>query len=190
MARLFVFVVLAGALAAQTAAPVGATNSHSVLLASIEQASYTSVAHLQSLRIDKWKTESEQKQLAMQNVDSVLRNLSAALPTLVEGARSAPQGFGANFKLYRNLGALYDVMMQLTESAGAFGPKGEYQALAEVMQRWDEIRRGYGDYLEQLAATKDAAALPAATGPKATKGSRPRRIIVDDAEPTPKRKKK
>jgi hypothetical protein len=156
-----------------------------LLLATIEQTSGSSVAQIQAMRIDKWKTDSSQKQRAQQNAESLVRNLQAALPTMVAAARQQPQSFSANFKLYRNLAALYDVMLPLTESAGAFGQKGEFQAIGEQLQRWDEIRRNYGDYLEQLAARKDAAQAAAQSAP-----AKPKKIIVDDTAPSTAKKKK
>jgi len=160
-----------------------------VTLAAIEQTAYSTTAQLQATRIDKWKTESSQKQQAQQNAESLIRNLTAALPGMVAAVRTSPNSMAANFKLYRNLSALYDVLLPLAESAGAFGQKGEFQALGEQLERWDQIRRAHADYLEQLAAAKDAASAKAAGTPAATSKSGTRKIIVDD-EPTPSKSKK
>lgn len=182
--------ILMSAWALAQTAPAGGAPNHAVMLAAVEQTSYSTIAQLQAMRIDKWKTESAQKQQAQQNAESLVRNLTAALPGMVAAARSQPNGFSANFKLYRNLGALYDVLLQLTESAGAFGSKGEFQALGEQLQGWDEIRRNYGDYLQQLAAAKDVTAAPSTSAGKVgSKAGRPKRVIVDD-EPPPKKTKK
>ena len=155
-----------------------------VMAAAVEQQSITTAAQLQAIRIDKWKTDSEQKQRAQSNADSIVRNLTAALPTMISEVRAHPDGFAANFKLYRNLSALYDVLLPLTESAGAFGAKGEYQTLSSQLQRWDDIRRDYGDFMAQLAAQKDAAAAPAQAKQP------PKKIIIDDTAPTKTTKKK
>jgi len=158
-----------------------------VTLASIEQTAYATTAQLQATRIDKWKTESSQKQQAQQNAESLIRNLTAALPGMVTAVRTSPNSMAANFKLYRNITALYDVLLPLTESAGAFGSKGEFQALGEQLERWDQIRRSHADYIERLAAMKDA---PPATGTTAgTSKSGTKKIIVDD-EPAPSKSKK
>jgi hypothetical protein len=157
------------------------------LLVSIQGEAISTASQVGSLRINKWKTDSDQKELAQQNADSLVRNLSAALPAITNDARQHPESFAANFKLYRNLSALYDVMLPLTESAGAFGDKAEYQALSLQLQRWDSIRRSFGDYLEQLALRKDAQSTAASP---AAKKAAPRKIIVDDTAPTPKSKKK
>jgi hypothetical protein len=183
MKALCVLIVVLGSLSAAQTAPA----NHATVLASMEQTAYSTVAQLQALRIDKWKTESEQKRQAQQNADSLIRNMTAALPTMINTARSNPNSFAANFKLYRNVSALYDVMLPVTESAGAFGQKGEFQALGEQLQRWDEIRRQFGDYLEQLAASNDLAAANAAAGTPAK--AKARKIIVDDTAPAPKKKK-
>ena len=160
-----------------------------VTLASIEQTAYSTTAQLQATRIDKWKTESSQKQQAQQNAESLVRNLTAALPGMVAAVRTSPNSMAANFKLYRNITALYDVLLPLTESAGAFGQKGEFQALGEQLERWDQIRRAHADYLERLALAKDAASAKAAGTAAATSKSGTRKIIVDD-EPAPSKSKK
>jgi hypothetical protein len=161
-----------------------------VTLASIEQTAYSTTAQLQATRIDKWKTESSQKQQAQQNAESLTRNLTAALPGMVAAVRTSPNSMAANFKLYRNITALYDVLLPLTESAGAFGQKGEFQALGDQLERWDQIRRSHADYLERLAAQKDAATTAAAgTSSSTSKSAKSKKIIVDD-EPAPSKSKK
>lgn len=193
MKALLAVLLLAGTLVAQTAQLAHAPSAPSpqdlnVTLASMEQTAYSTTAQLQALRIDKWKTESSQKAQSQQNAESVIRNLTAALPGMVTAVRTAPNSMAANFKLYRNVSALYDVLLPLTESAGAFGPKGEFQALGEQLQRWDEIRRAHADYLERLAAVKDTPP-PAASTNAGTSKSGTKKIIVDD-EPAPSKSKK
>ena len=104
------------------------------------------------LRIEKWKTDAESKRQAQANAQSIERNLSSALPGIIANVRSNPQDLPAQFKLYRNLNALYDVMSSLTESAGAFGPKNDYEALAAQLGDFDSSRRRVGDSVDQLAA--------------------------------------
>jgi len=146
------------------------------------------------MRIEKWKADGQSKQQAQANAESVQRNLTSALPGLIENVRSAPQDLNANFKLYRNLNALYDVFGSLTESAGAFGPKSDYEALAQQLGVIDSVRRDLADALErltsftqyelnqlrsQIRAQQQAAAAAAAVAP-------PKKIMVDDTEPPKK----
>ena len=160
------------------------------LLSRIQQETLGLSADLGKLRIDKWKTDSSTKSQGTDNVESIQRNITNALPGLISAVRSAPQSLGANFKLYRNINALYDVLANLAESAGAFGKREEYEVIAPHVAAIDDDRRAYGDLLAQMTASADSriaayqqAAAQAAAQP-------PKKIIVDDTEPAPPPKKK
>lgn len=160
----------------------------------LQAAASRATLDLQQLRIDKWKTDGESKRQCEANADSVQRNLSSALPGLIDAVRAAPQDLNAEFKLYRNLNVLYDVFASLTEATGAFGPRGDYEALGQQLETIDSVRRDLGDALEQLTSstqselaqlrsqvrTYQQAAAAAAAAP-------PKKIVVDDTEP-PKKK--
>src|SRR5437879_4121121 len=90
-------------------------------LAKVDQSAQAAAMDIARLRIEKWKADSSEKRQAQSNAESLQRNMTAALPTLTSAVRTAPQDMAANFKLYRNLSALNDVLKSLTESAGAFG---------------------------------------------------------------------
>jgi hypothetical protein len=159
----------------------------------LQAAATKAASDIASLRIEKWKADSETKRQAQTNADSVQRNLTSALPKLIEDVRSAPQDLNAEFKLYRNLNALYDVFGSLTESAGAFGPRSDYDAMAQQFQVIGSVRHSLGDSLERLTASTQSelaqlrsqiqaqqqAAAAAAAAP-------PKKVVVDDNEPAPK----
>jgi len=145
------------------------------------------------MRIDKWRADANSKQQAQSNADSIQRNLTEALPALISAVRSAPQDVNAEFKLYRNLNALYDVFASLTESAGAFGPRSDYDALARQLAVIDSIRRSLGDSLENLTAATQSEINHLRTQVKtlqqkaATTPPAPvKKVIVDDTEPPKK----
>jgi hypothetical protein len=140
------------------------------------------------MHIDKWKADNGTKQQSQANASSLQRNLTSALPGLISNVRSAPQDLSAGFKLYRNLSALYDVLASFTEATGAFGPKNDYDALAQQLDAIDSVRRDFGDRLEGLATqtqtemnqlrsqvrTLQQAAAVAAAPPK--------KVVVDNAD--------
>lgn len=161
------------------------------LLAHIERTAQTASLEIAQLRIEKWKGDRGFKRQSQENAELLLRNLTAALPSIVSDVRRAPADFTASFKLYRNLGALYDVMASLAESAGAYGPKDEYEILANEASRIDAARRTMGDRLENLAAQKDAeiARLRNQLQGRSRTGA-PKRIVVDDTAPKKSTKKK
>jgi hypothetical protein len=142
------------------------------------------------LRIDKWKADGESKRQAQANADSVQRNLTSALPGLIDAVRSAPQDLSAEFKLYRNLNALYDVFISLTESAGAFGPKSDYEALTQQLETIDSVRRNLGDAVEHLTSSTQSELTQlrakVRTYQQAAAAAPPKKVVVDDTEPPKK----
>jgi len=163
------------------------------LLTQLERAALDANGVLGRLRIDKWKTSSDQKQQAQANVQSLQRNLSYAIPELTSKIRQAPQDLNANFKLYRNLNALYDVLSNVAESAGAFGPKDQYESLAQPVSSLDQVRHDLGDRLDQLTAANQAELDRLRTQVQAIHRAEiaapPKKVVIDDNEPAPKTKK-
>jgi len=141
------------------------------------------------MRIEKWKADSNSKQQAQGNADSVQRNLTTALPGLIANVRSAPQDVTSEFKLYRNLNVLYDVFVSLTESAGAFGPRNDYEALAQQLSVIDSVRRNLGDELEKLTASTQLELNQLRTQVRTLKqqaaaATPPKKVVVDDTAAT------
>lgn len=160
------------------------------LMAQIEQTGQTTVQAIGDLRIRKWKADSEYKDLSQHNAESLQRNLTSALPVLTGAVRTAPQDLGAAFKLYRNVNALYDVLKSLTESAGAFGPKEDFQALGQSAMQLEQERMTLADYLEAMAQ-QQTAELKKLRAHAATPVPAPKKIIVDnEPEKKPAKKKK
>lgn len=173
---------------AQMSGPAAATIS--ATLPQLQQAIENARVDLARLRVDKWKADSSTKQQVASNVESLQRNMTEALPALITGAQQNPTSLNASFKLYRNLNALYDVMTNVAESAGAFGGKDEYSALARDLNNIDNSRRALGDAMDSMTAQRDAdfvrmqqaarqAAAQAAAAP-------PKKIVIDDNEPEKK----
>ena len=157
------------------------------MLTQLEQASQTLNTDLGRLRVERWKTDNDGKHQAQSNIDSLQRNLTAALPTLITQLRAAPDDLTVTFKLYRNLSAVYDVLSNVTELAGAFGSREEFQSIATDSTALDKARRALADRMESLAQSKEneisglrnqVKTLQAAVPP-----APPKKIIVDDDVP-------
>lgn len=164
----------------------------SSVLPQLEQAANATALDLAHLRVEKWKGDRPVKDDAASKAESLEKNLTAALPGMISGVRAAPGNLGPGLKLYRNLNAVYDVLTSVAESAGAFGSKDEFRALAADLDSIDSARRALADALENLAAARDAelARLRTQSRPPAT--SEVKKIVIDDNQPPPKptRKKK
>lgn len=172
----------------QQQAPVSyaSMNQLNELLGGLQQASQAALADLSKLRVDKWKTDSNNKRQAKAMVDSVSRNLQDALPGMITEVRNAPEDLAASFKLYHNLDALHDVLGSVAEDVGAFGPKEDYQPLANEANNFDNLRSQLADRIQNLAAGKEAelnrlrtALAQAQAAPPAP----PKKTVVDDTEP-------
>jgi len=163
----------------------------SPLLAQVQATARTTTADVSLLNIRKWKVANDTKHDAETKAESIQRNLTVAMPAIVSHVQASPNDFAANFKLYRNLDVLYDVLASLAESAGAFGSRSEFEALAADLNRIDQARRALGDRLEALASTKDAeiARLQGQVkSARAAASPQPKKVIVDDEDKKPAKK--
>jgi len=165
------------------------------MLSQVEQMSQSTQTDFEKLRIEKWKTDGSTKRATETDVESIQRNLQSALPEIVTQLRSSPEDLSASFKLYRNLDALYDVLISVVESAGAFGPKDDFQLLQEDLEALEKSRRSMADRMESLTAAKEnelarlrgeVRTLQAAQTPAAA----PKKVVVDDTDAPKKTTKK
>lgn len=184
-------------LAAQVAAPAGgqpassAANGVIPILPNLSRTVENTRVDLAHLRIDKWKTNGDGKQDAQSRVQAMQRNMTDALPALIAAARQNPQSSNAAFKLYRNVNVLYDVMSNLAESAGAFGPKDEYGPMARDLGELDQERRALGNALESLTAQTDAqiAHMQQAVRQAQVESAPAKKLVIDDTTPEKPEKK-
>jgi len=170
-------------------APQGPVSYSSVnqlngLLSQLEQASQAAQVDLAKLRIDRWKIDSGSKRQTQGNVDSVQRNLQAALPEMIAELKASPESLTSTFKLYRNLDALYNVFGSVTESTGAFGSKDEFQSLENDLSAFEKARVAFAERMENLSGAKEAEVtrLRAALQNAQTVAAPPKKIVVDDNE--------
>jgi hypothetical protein len=160
------------------------------LLSQIEAASKNTQDDLSKLRIEKWKASGSDKKQALGNVDSVQRNLQGALPEIITQLRNAPEDLSATFKLYRNLDALYDVLNNVGEMAGAFGSKDDLQSISNDINAFEGARKQLGERIENLSSSKEQELTRLRTQLKTlqtqVEAAPPKKIVVDDTEPPKK----
>ena len=170
--------------------PYATANQVNSLMSRLESTATSTASDLSRLRINKWKAPGSAKQQGESNRESILRNLETALPGMISAVRSNPDDIAASFTLYRNLDALFDVLGSVAESAGAFGPRDEYEGLANDVNSVEQIRRDLADRVTTLASSKEtelarlrgevrAAQAAAAKAP-------PKKTVIDDNEPVKK----
>jgi hypothetical protein len=156
------------------------------LVSQITQASNDTQRDVTQLRIDKWKIDGDAKRRAESRAESISRNLTAALPGMLDALRVAPNSLAANFKLYRNLSALSDPMAALADDASN-GPKEDRNALTLDLDKFERARLALGDRLERLSASADTDLAKFRTSAKTQPAAGAKKIIIDDSEPAPRK---
>jgi hypothetical protein len=160
------------------------------LLSQLEDSSKSTQADLAKLRVERWKTDGSTKKQSLSDVDSIQRNLQSALPEMIAELRNAPEDLPATFKLYRNLDALYNVLSGVVESAGAFGPKDDFQSLSNDLNGLEAARKQFAERMNTLAASKEQEIIRLRADLKvaqaAVPAAPPKKVVVDDTQPEKK----
>lgn len=159
------------------------------MLDQLLQVAQQTSSDLGRLRIDKWKTDSSNKQQTQSNATSLQRNLTAALPEIIQKSQAAPQDVAPSFKVYRNLNVVYDVLAMTAENAGAFGPKEQYEPLARDVEALDQLRRNFADRLDWLSGVRDTQLVQLRQQLTVAQQAKPKPAATTASEtPTPKKK--
>lgn len=110
---------------------------------------------LGTINIDKWKASSAIKSEADGNLHSVQRDIDQTLPGLVVAADAAPDSMSKAVPVFRNVDALYDVMLRL-DAAGRLGaPKDQVGALDDALASIARARSALGDQLQAGADSQE-----------------------------------
>jgi hypothetical protein len=149
---------------------------------------------ISGLSIAHWKAPSTARAATQQDVASMQRDLTTTLPGLMAQAEGAG-GSGAlspSFAVFRNLDALYDVLLRVTETAALTGPTSDASALEDARAGLEDARANLGAWLLQSLSAQDAqvAHLLAAPPRPAPPPPAPTKIVVNDGPDTAKPHKK
>lgn len=186
MIRMFVTLVfvLSSAAMAQPANQASATASPSMALRqALSQVQNT----MASLNIPRWRTSRGVKQTAQEDVDSIQQDISQTLPGLLVSADAVPESVPPSFTVYRNVDALYDVLLRVSEIANFVAPPDEADAIASSLQELETARARLGDAIlrvsqqhEERIKQFEAAIQKAKTKAKTADAATVRETIIDD----------
>jgi hypothetical protein len=150
------------------------------------------------LSIQRWKAPNEVRGATQQNASSVQRDVVETLPGLLTQADATVDSVPPSFAVYRNLDALYDVLLRIYETAMLAAPQSEVDELALTLQRVEAARSQLANAILQTSQQHEAeivklqAAVKAATA-TAQAAPPPKANVVDDgpaAAPATAHKKK
>lgn len=147
------------------------------------------------LRIDKWKVDGSQKAQMQQVAESLQKNITRAVPGLISDLQATPGSVAKAFNLYHNLTVVYEYLDTLSQAAGTYGKKEEYDPLSNDVANLDQVRGKLSDYIDQSATAMESQlnqfkkpAPPKTTTSPAQTG--PKKIIIDNGETTTSKTKK
>src|SRR5579862_4628163 len=136
---------------------------------------------ISALNVPRWKAPAPVRSAAQQDTASIQRDLTDTLPGLLTKADTAATSVPPAFAVYRNIDALYDVLLRVSETASLAAPQTESDMLFAALSKLEGARSQLGDAIlnasqqreDQVvkleAAVRAAAAAPAqASPPKAS----------------------
>jgi hypothetical protein len=110
---------------------------------------------LGALRTEKWKTSGAVREGTEANINSIHRDLEDTLPPLLAAADGAPNSVTQQLPAFRNIEALYDVLLRITEAGRGAAPSQQVAALEDARARLEDARRVLGDRLQATAVTQE-----------------------------------
>jgi hypothetical protein len=175
--------------------PAAQTPELNAIVLQVQQATSSASMNIGKLRIEKWKTDSGQKQQLQQIADSLQKNIANAMPGLINDVSGSKGSALASFKLYHNLNVLYEFLSGLADAAGSLGKREEYEPLAADAAAIDAARQNLSSYIEQTVGKLESANRPlAGTNPAQSHQAGtvvPGRkvVVIDDTDPPPAKKR-
>ena len=152
----------------------------------LQQVSIAS-AHLRrtltSVNVPKWKAPGDIRQTTASDVDSMQRDVSDTLPSLINTALADPAKISPAFSVYRNVDALYDVLLRVSETAQLAG-SNDARMLEEQRAALEDARTQLGAALVQSTQVQDAEVVHLRAAAVAAPPPPPAKTVVDDGPAT------
>jgi hypothetical protein len=164
--------------ASQPAQPSPQAQSLNAIVLQIQQATASANANIGKLRIERWKTDSEQKRQLQQIADSLQKNIANAVPGLISDVQVSKGSALTSFKLYHNLNVLYEFLSGLADAAGSLGKREEYEPLAADAAGIDTARQNLSTYIEQTVGRLESANHLASSGTIPLPAGQGQRVVV------------
>ncbi|WP_348267947.1 hypothetical protein [Edaphobacter sp. DSM 109919] len=140
---------------APAAAPPATEQTQNTPSAIMQPALATVGQTIGMLRPDKWKTSDAIREQTLANIESIHRDLEMTLPQLLAAADGAPDSVSQVWPAYRNIEALYDVLLRVAEAGNLTASSQQNAALERARAALEEGRRTLGDRLTSAALAQE-----------------------------------
>jgi hypothetical protein len=109
---------------------------------------------LPTLHPEKWKLPAPVAKETQNNLDSIRRDLDNTLPPLLATADANAAAIPSVLPAYRNIEALYDVLLRVNQVAILVAPDPQLSALQQAINALEDSRRALGDSLQTTALSE------------------------------------
>jgi hypothetical protein len=106
-------------------------------------------------RPERWKAPAAVTAESVQDVASIQRDLNTTLPPLLASTNDASGSVAQLLPAYRNVEALYDVLVRVTQTAVLSAPAQQSSALQQATATLQRARRNFADLLDSAAQGQD-----------------------------------
>jgi hypothetical protein len=110
---------------------------------------------LDLLRPDKWKAPATVTAESVSDIASIQRDLERTLPPILTSADAAPGSVPQLLPAYRNIEALYDVLVRVTQTSILAAPAPQSLALQQASTKLQQARRDFGDLLQSASQSQE-----------------------------------
>jgi hypothetical protein len=108
---------------------------------------------------ERWKGPSAARTETETNVASIRRDVDGTLPGLLAQADAAPGSAAKLLPAYRNVEALYEVLLRVDVAARAGAPGEQSSALDQALRQLEDGRKALADRLQDEAAAAEKKAV-------------------------------
>ena len=106
-------------------------------------------------RPEKWKAPSAITAESATDIGSLQRDMDQTLPPLVTASDASPNSVSNLLPTYRNVEALYDVLVRVTQTSVLAAPPQQSAAFQQATVSLQQARRDFGDLLTSDAQSQD-----------------------------------
>ncbi|HEY0264428.1 MAG TPA: hypothetical protein VGC07_07880 [Granulicella sp.] len=110
---------------------------------------------LDILRPDKWKIPGATAQQAQSNISSIRTDIDGTLPKLLAAADQSPNSVTEVLPALRNVIALYDVLLRVTQTAILSAPTQQIVALNDSLDRLEHAKEDLSDLIQSSATQQN-----------------------------------
>lgn len=107
------------------------------------------------LRPEKWKINEAIGKETASNLASIQADLQTTLPPLLAVADEHPDSIAQVLPAFRNISALYDVLLRVTQVATITAPSQQSAALLQSLAALESAKRDLGEGLQATALTQN-----------------------------------